>query len=143
MKKVRFYRSNLATIVWDPKNNRPLCEFVDAQVITDEERVINKLRELGYPEVDMDAVVPPPIPEVVQIGESPDVPILSPGVTEETALKRAKLEAARLEAKKESVIPTPKKEAVSDKPEKAKVSDKKVAKPKVTSKKRMIRRRSE
>ena len=61
--KKRFWQTRLPTIVWDGTNDRQLCEFEDGVLITDDERVIKVLDEMGYREIAMDAEVPPTLPE--------------------------------------------------------------------------------
>lgn len=55
----RFYRSNLSTIVWDPKLEQPLADFSAGHFTTDDPKVARKLRNLGYPEIPLDATEPP------------------------------------------------------------------------------------
>lgn len=57
----RFYRSNLETIVWDPDNNKPLADFGKGHFTTEDPRVAQRLVELGYPEIPLDAKRPPDI----------------------------------------------------------------------------------
>jgi len=59
-KQWRFYRSNLETIVWNPKTNSPLADFSEGHFTTDDPEVADKLRELGYVEIALDATEPPP-----------------------------------------------------------------------------------
>lgn len=35
-------------MVWDPKNNRPLCKFVNGVFETDDTTTAEKLKKLGY-----------------------------------------------------------------------------------------------
>jgi len=90
----RFYRSNLATIVWDPKNNRALVEFVNGQFYTEDQSVAERLVELGYPEIPLDLKEPPDIffkkGESLEVGEN--VPVLPKGMTEEVAAHKEKQE---------------------------------------------------
>ncbi|MGD9156796.1 MAG: hypothetical protein PVG39_00180 [Desulfobacteraceae bacterium] len=55
----RFYRSNLSTIVWNPKSEQPLADFTAGHFTTDDPKVARTLRELGYPEIPLDASEPP------------------------------------------------------------------------------------
>lgn len=55
----KFYRSQLATIVWDSKNNCILADFKKGYFTTADKRVIKILTELGYPEVDLSSNEPP------------------------------------------------------------------------------------
>ena len=99
----RFYRSNLASIVWDPENNAPLAEFIKGQFYTEDSTVANKLIALGYPQVSLDAETPPQI--LFEKGKSLETgehrPILPAGMTEEVALaqEKKKAEQQRLAAK--------------------------------------------
>lgn len=97
----RFYRSNLPTIVWDPKHNRALCEFVDGQFYTEDPEVASILTDKGYPEVALDQTTPPDI--MFPKGQSLEgnVPIMGKGITEEVMLEREKrtAEQKRLAAK--------------------------------------------
>lgn len=60
VKQWRFYRSNLETIVWNPKTNSPLADFSEGHYTTDDPEVADELRELGYVEIALDATEPPP-----------------------------------------------------------------------------------
>lgn len=91
----RFYRSNLATVVWDPKQGHALAEFVKGQFYTEDKKVAEKLIELGYPQVPLDAETPPQIlfekGKSLEYGEHKEV--MPRGVTEEVALRREKQKA--------------------------------------------------
>jgi hypothetical protein len=90
----RFYRSNLETIVWDPENDRPLVEFIQGEFITSDPRIAEKLLELGYPRVPLEAVDPPDV--IFEKGHSleGDVRVLPENVGEVAALNREKAQAA-------------------------------------------------
>jgi hypothetical protein len=90
----RFYRSNLETIVWDPEHDKPLAQFVQGEFITDDPRVAERLLELGYPRVSLEAVNPPDV--LFEKGHSldGDVRVLPDGVGEIAALNREKVKAA-------------------------------------------------
>lgn len=76
MRKRKFYKANLPTVVWDPQNDRALAEFIEGQYVTKSERVAARLIELGYPEVELDAEVPPVMPEpAVQPVKDKDIPL--------------------------------------------------------------------
>ena len=84
-KKWRFYRALLPTIVWNPKTDSPLAEFVNGQFTTEDEDVAKVLAGMGYPEVSLDAKYPPEIiPEPVPI-DTPDVDLKSLPKTEDQA----------------------------------------------------------
>lgn len=102
-KLYRFYRSNLATIIWDPPNNKPLAEFVDGQFYTEDAEVAQKLIEAGYPQVDLKATEPPNImfEKGRSLAEGENVGVMAKGVTEDVALADEKkvLEQKALAAK--------------------------------------------
>jgi len=50
MSKYTFIRGANPTIVWNPKTDRMLCEFIDGLLFIDDARIAKKLRELGYKE---------------------------------------------------------------------------------------------
>jgi hypothetical protein len=56
----RFYRSSLSTIVWDPAKDRPLADFTEGHFTTDDSKVAAKLKALGYLEIPLGSVDPPP-----------------------------------------------------------------------------------
>lgn len=73
MPKYRFYRGKLATIVWNPEEKKPLAEFVRGQFVTTNKRIADKLTEMGYQQVPLDAEAPPPIPPDPLNTEGPEV----------------------------------------------------------------------
>lgn len=92
--KFRFYRSNLATIVWNKETDRPLAVFEKGQFLTTNPEVAQKLIDLGYPRIPLKATEPPDI--LFQKGEilKGDVK-LSPSMMDETAaLNKEKAESA-------------------------------------------------
>jgi len=97
-KKWRFYRSNLETIVWDPRASRPLADFSEGHFITEREDVRDRLRELGYPEVALDAEVPPDIMFGKGIILEGDVKIMPGAVNEAAALNKEMAQAAAARA---------------------------------------------
>lgn len=56
----RFWRSQLATIVWDKDKDVALADFTPGHFTTDDPDVARKLHNLGYPQIPLDAVEPPP-----------------------------------------------------------------------------------
>lgn len=82
--EIKFYRSQLATIVWDSINEKILADFKNGYFITSDKRTINILRELNYPEVEINSVVPPPglevKPPAIELKGS--VPLMSPNISE-------------------------------------------------------------
>jgi len=81
-KKRKFYRATLPTIVWNPKEGRALAEFVNGQFETEDDEVAETLKDIGYPEVKLDAIDPPIlIPDPVPISQ-PDVKVMPQGMTE-------------------------------------------------------------
>lgn len=87
----RFYRSNLATIVWNPEEGRPLADFSAGHFTTDDEAVADKLREMGYVEIDLDATEPPDVivnkPVTVIEGDVPIVGANAPPIVVEKKMK--------------------------------------------------------
>jgi len=81
----RFYRAKLPMVVWDPRNDCPLCDFTKGHIITDDEYTIKRLLEIGYPEIALDAVRPPEIVEPIQPAGMPDIRPLPAGLTEKGA----------------------------------------------------------
>jgi hypothetical protein len=79
----RFYRSNLALLVWNPTTESPLADFSSGHFTTDNPNVAEQLRSMGYPEVALDAEFPP---DVYVEEKSPelkgDVPLMSSAMTE-------------------------------------------------------------
>lgn len=57
----RFYKSKLPAVIWNPKRNGPLVEFVNGQFETTDAKLAEKLIDLGYPQVNPQAVEPPNI----------------------------------------------------------------------------------
>lgn len=47
-KKVTFIKGAMATVVWDPKANKPMAEFVNGLFETSDKRVIDALLSFGY-----------------------------------------------------------------------------------------------
>lgn len=90
--KRKFYRANLPNVVWNPETSKPLASFVRGQFTTEDESVAAILVEKGYPEIELDAETPPPIPDPpVQTGDV-NVKIMGEQVTEETILSKHKRE---------------------------------------------------
>jgi len=81
----RFYRAKLPMVVWDPRNDRSLCNFSEGHIITDDEYTIKRLTEIGYPEIALDAVRPPEIVEPIQPAGMPDIRPMPAGLTEKGA----------------------------------------------------------
>jgi len=108
-KLYRFYRSNLATIVWNPEKNKALCEFVDGQYYTEDAQVAQKLADLGYPQIPLDLDEPPDVffQKGKSLEEGENIPIMSRGVTEDVLLeqeqKRAEQERLIAKSKATSV----------------------------------------
>lgn len=85
--KRRFYRAKLPMIVWDPRHNRALCSFEKGHVITDDDYTIERLEEIGYPEVALDATHPPEIVEPIQPAKQPDAKPVPAGLSEKAVAK--------------------------------------------------------
>jgi hypothetical protein len=114
-RKRRFYRATLASIVWDPDNNKPLAHFVRGQFVTEDERTADILLSKGYPEVGLDdenppMIIPDPVP-----ADTPDVKILPPQMTEESMAAKIKREGI-LEKDKGPGFTVAKKTADKEKP---------------------------
>jgi len=95
----RFFRATLPTIVWNPKEDRALAEFVNGQFTTEDEEVAETLLSLGYPEIGLDDEAPPmiiPAP-VKEIG---DVPIMPGQMTEQSAAKKIQRDGIMAKEKK-------------------------------------------
>ena len=122
-----FYREKLPMIVWDPRNNSPLCDFSEGHLITDDEYTIGRLLEIGYPEIPLDATHPPEIIEPIQPAVTPDVKPVPAGLTEKAALA--------LQTEKKTKVPESPAAGVS-KPKNTPSS-----KPKKTAAKKVIKRR--
>jgi len=98
----RFYRSNLATIVWGKKENKAIAEFVEGQFYTEDPKLAERLIALGYPRISLDATEPPDI--LFKKGEilTGDVKQLPPGITEEAILNKERLAAAQQKLKEKA-----------------------------------------
>lgn len=109
----RFYRSNLASVVWDKRADAPLAEFIQGEFITDSPHVAQTLLDMGYPRVSLDATEPPNI--LYEKGEviDGDVRVLSPGINEQVTLNKEKLAAqqAALKAQANETVETPEEES--------------------------------
>lgn len=76
----RFFRSNLSTVVWDPRKgmNKPLANFSKGHFTTEDKAVADILRKKGYIEIPLNMEKPPaivveqPAPQLMQ----EDVPVL-------------------------------------------------------------------
>lgn len=93
-KKRRFYRANLATVVWDAERNCQMAEFIDGQFITTNKTIADKLCDLGYPEVELEAENPPDFMAPKGSSIDGDVPIIPPAYGEGAALNKQKAAAA-------------------------------------------------
>ncbi len=111
-KKRRFYRAMLATIVWNPKTDAPLAEFVNGQFVTDDEAIINVLIGMGYPEVALDAKYPPEIiPQPVPIN-TPDVNLRTLPKTEQQDAVKVTAGTGLEEDNQKAVEPSPAKRVI-------------------------------
>jgi hypothetical protein len=132
VKTWRFYRSNKETIVWDPENDGPLVEFVGGQFYTDDSEIAERLIELGYPEVPLDAIHPPDIMFGKGVIFEGDVAILPKNITADAALANEK-------AKRQQELMRSRVRALSEKspvPERVKKKSTKAAAKKKTAKKK-------
>lgn len=62
-KQWRFFRSNLATVVWDarPGKNCSMADFSKGYFTTDDEEVAAILQKKGYPQIPLNMTEPPNI----------------------------------------------------------------------------------
>ena len=74
--KRRFFRANLPNIVWNPELKKPLAEFRNGQFTTEDETVAEKLLEMGYVEIDVDATKPPVMPDPPIQTDEVNVPLM-------------------------------------------------------------------
>lgn len=91
VKKVRFFRSDLETIVWDEDKNKRVIFDEKNQFATSDPYLIAKLTRFGYPQVPLDAEAPPPIP-IRPVEEIGDIRILPRGASEQTELQKHRRE---------------------------------------------------
>lgn len=86
----KFYRSQLATIVWDSENNCILADFKRGYFITSDKRTIRILKKLNYPEVEIESESPPKglIVRQPSVELKGDVPIFSSNLSEKLAEKK-------------------------------------------------------
>lgn len=108
----------MATIVWDSENNCILADFKKGYFITSDKRTIKILKQLNYPEVEIESEAPPKGLVVKQpaLELKGDVPIVSSNASEKL-----------VEHKFNQMIKTPE----IKKPEVKKTSQKKNQKPKI------------
>ena len=57
----RFYKSNLAKIVWHPTQDKVMANFVNGSFITSDKKVARILLDKGYPQIPVDAEEPPDV----------------------------------------------------------------------------------
>ena len=86
-KEKRFWRGKLPTVVWDARNDRPLCDFTEGHITTSDEYTIKVLKKIGYIEIPLNAVRPPDVIEPIQLEGTPDVKSLPRGLTEKGAIQ--------------------------------------------------------
>jgi hypothetical protein len=112
-KKRRFYRATLPTIVWNPKTDSPLAEFINGQFITDDEETIKVLQGIGYPEVALDAKYPPEIIYKPVPIDTPDVNLKNlPKTEHQDAVKHAAAGGLEEDKSKASDEPSPTKRTI-------------------------------
>jgi hypothetical protein len=56
--KTKFFRSGLASVIWDKERNKVLARFEEGQFVTSDARTIKLLKEAGYPTVPLNAKAP-------------------------------------------------------------------------------------
>lgn len=135
--KWRFYRSSMPTIVWDPANERALADFSKGHFTTDDPKVAEKLKAMGYLEIPLDATEPPDIiirpPAHVIEG---DVPVIRGTASESVVESRMeKVPKKRVVDPQTASVPEPKKKAAKKKPSKT-TGDKKKSSPRKLKKRR-------
>jgi hypothetical protein len=61
-------REELGAVVWNPQANAPLADFslAGGKFDTDDPKVINRLRELGYPELKSEEDLPKKPPRIIK-----------------------------------------------------------------------------
>lgn len=129
--KRKFYRANLPTIVWNPELKKPLAKFVKSQFVTEDDEVAEKLVEMGYPEVAMDASRPPTIPDPPIQGKDADVRLMGPKAVEPVVGTEPKGEQAvstETEEEAEAEIAPEEEEKPAEKPKAKRALKQRVAK---------------
>jgi len=103
-KLFRFYRSNLASIVWDKEAEKPLVEFVNGQFYTEDETIAEKLIALGYLEVPLDLETPPEVffKRGRALKEGENAPLMPKNMNEEVALQKEKAILKQQELKRKA-----------------------------------------
>lgn len=104
----KFFKSEMAGIVWDPKNNMVMAEFKDGVFETEDKNIAVILRNKGYIEIPMDTSAPPEtvnvMPAPVRSGNIPLMPAAA------AALKPAAAEAMadQINTQMDQVVDVPK-----------------------------------
>jgi hypothetical protein len=98
-KKRRFYKANLPAVIWDPKADTSMAEFIDGEFITTSSEVADILIKKGYPEVAIDAVDPPDFEVPRGDALRDDVPVMPPKYDEGAALNKQRSQAALAKTK--------------------------------------------
>ena len=98
-KKRRFYKANLPAVIWDPKVNVALAEFINGEFTTMSNEVADILIRKGYPEVAIDAVDPPDFEVPRGDASRGDVQIMPPKYDEGAALNKQRSQAALAKTK--------------------------------------------
>jgi len=100
-KKYRFFKSHLASIVWDAGKERPLADFTEGHFTTDDPKVAAILKSKGYPQIPLDAEEPPNVivNQTTQVlKEGANIPLFKPGMDPAVIQKR-------MEAITEDIVP--------------------------------------
>lgn len=89
----KFFRSKLATIVWDSANDCILADFKKGYFTTSDKQKIKILKELGYPEVEIESEAPP---EGLEVREKITFENDSPIVTLESNADKYKVNSEKI-----------------------------------------------
>lgn len=85
----KFFRSEMATIVWDKDNNCELAIFENGVFQTEDKRTAEILRAKGYIEIPLDADAPPEtikvMPAPIRSGSIPLMPAAAAALNREGA----------------------------------------------------------
>lgn len=118
--KKRFYRGKMPTIVWDAREDKPLCDFSEGHLTTSDPYTIEVLQKSGYIEIPLNATHPPEIVDPIQSGGMNDVKLQPAGLTEkgailleESAGSTSSLSSAVKEDYDGPAVPAPKKSSTT------------------------------
>ena len=104
----KFFRSEMATIVWDPDNDKELAIFENGVFVTEDKRVAEILRKKGYIEIPMDADVPPGMVKVMPAPQRTGSIPLMPAAAAALKPEGSEAMAPELQNKMDGVVSVPK-----------------------------------